>query len=142
MEQLIEFVSAHALLSAAWLGLFVMLIYNLLGTRLQGYQQISPQELTLMVNREEAQVLDIRAVDQFRKGHIAGSKNILESKIRENNKAELEKFAGHPIIVVCESGITAGKACATLKKLGLESIYSLRGGMNEWRQANLPVVTK
>lgn len=142
MEQFMDFVGANPLLSAAWLALFVMLIYSFFSAGLRAYKLIGPQELTMLVNREEAQVLDIRSVDSFRKGHIAGAKNLLASKITENNKAELEKYSSHPIILVCESGMTANKACVTLTKLGFSSVYNLKGGMNEWRQANLPVATK
>lgn len=142
MEQFMDFVGANALLCAGWLALFGMLIYSFFAAGLRGFKLIGPQELTLLVNREDAQVLDIRPIDTFRKGHIAGAKNILASKITENNKADLEKYSGHPIIVVCESGVTANKACTTLKKMGFDSVYNLKGGMNEWRQANLPVATK
>ncbi|GGA89069.1 rhodanese-like domain-containing protein [Neiella marina] len=142
MDQLIEFVSANPLLSGAWIILAGMLIYSFIGGRFRGYDLVSPHELTMLVNRDNATVVDIRAVDSFRKGHIAGAKNITASKITESNRSELEKLAGKPIIVVCEAGMTANKACATLKQLGLENIYSLRGGMNEWRQANLPVASK
>ncbi|MCM2681045.1 rhodanese-like domain-containing protein [Echinimonas agarilytica] len=142
MDQFIEFVSANPLLSAAWVGLFIMLIYSFIGAKMRGYTSITSQELTMMVNREDATVVDIRPTDTFRKGHIAGAKNIVESKITENNKPELEKLSGHPIIVVCETGMTAGKSCAALKAMGFESIFSLRGGMAEWRQANLPTASK
>lgn len=142
MTQFMDFVSANPLLCAAWLALFVMLIYSFFSATLRGYKLVGPQELTLLVNREEGQVLDIRSIDSFRKGHIAGAKNILASKITENNKAELEKYSGRPIILVCDSGMTANKACATLVKLGFNQVYNLRGGMNEWHQANLPVATK
>lgn len=142
MAQFMEFISAHPLLAAAWVALFGMLIYSFFSAGLRKYKLVTPQELTLLVNREEAQIVDIRPVDNFRKGHIAGAKNILASKITEKGNGELEKFADRPIILVCESGMTANQSCATLSKAGRESVYCLKGGMNEWRQANLPVATK
>lgn len=142
MDQYIDFVSANPLLSGAWIVLAGMLIYSFIGARMRGFKLVSPHELTMLVNRDDATVVDIRATDTFRKGHITGAKNIVASKITESNRSELEKLAGKPIIVVCEAGMTANKACATLKQLGLEQVYSLRGGMNEWRQANLPVTGK
>ncbi len=142
MAQFMDFVSANPLLCAAWLALFGMLIYSLFSASLRSFKMISPTELTTLVNRESGQVIDIRPIDSFRKGHIAGAKNLVESKITENNKAELEKYASHPIIVVCESGMTANKVCTRLTQMGFESVYNLRGGMQEWRQANLPVATK
>ena len=37
--------------------------------------------------------------------------------------------------------MTSKKALETLRKSGFESVYDLKGGMNAWSQAGLPVVT-
>jgi rhodanese-related sulfurtransferase len=44
-------------------------------------------------------------------------------------------------VAVCDSGITSSKAVNTLRKAGFESVYNLKGGMNAWGQAGLPVVS-
>ena len=46
-----------------------------------------------------------------------------------------------PVVAVCDSGITSSKAVNTLRKAGFESVYNLKGGMNAWGQAGLPVVS-
>ena len=46
-----------------------------------------------------------------------------------------------PVIAVCDSGISSTRAVNTLRQQGFESVYGLKGGMNGWSQAGLPVVT-
>ena len=59
-------------------------------------------------------------------------------------------FDGHPstytsdngksIILVCETGGSSPSAGETLKKEGYKDIYILRGGINQWKMDNLPLV--
>ena len=44
-----------------------------------------------------------------------------------------------PLVVVCPTGTRAGRAVATLKKLGFENARALAGGTAAWREANLPI---
>jgi rhodanese-related sulfurtransferase len=56
--------------------------------------------------------------------------------------ANLEKIRKHKsVITVCDAGITSNQAVNTLRKSGLDNVYNLRGGINGWTQANLPLVT-
>jgi len=142
MEQIFEFIGNHPILVVAWLGLLSALIYSLISAKLGGYSVFNTHEATMLINREDAVVLDTRAQDVFRKGHIAGARNISASKIEEKQISELEKYQQHPIIVVDDSGLTSSKTCSQLHKQGFEKVGYLRGGMGEWRQAGLPVAKK
>ena len=51
---------------------------------------ITRGEATRLINKEDAVVVDLRQRDDFRKGHIAGSINLLPSDIKANNVGELE----------------------------------------------------
>ena len=46
-----------------------------------------------------------------------------------------------PIVAVCDNGISSTRSVNLLRKQGFESVYGLKGGMNGWTQAGLPVVT-
>jgi rhodanese-related sulfurtransferase len=35
--------------------------------------------------------------------------------------------------------MSAGKACKELQKLGFEQVYTLKGGINTWLNASLPL---
>ena len=54
---------------------------------------------------------------------------------------KLDRFKNKPVVAVCDAGITSSKAVAGLRNAGFVSVYSLKGGMNAWGQAGLPVVS-
>ncbi|NIO39800.1 MAG: rhodanese-like domain-containing protein, partial [Burkholderiales bacterium] len=57
------------------------------------------------------------------------------------NKDKIKKYKSRPILAVCDTGMTSSRAVDKLRKQGLESVYGLKGGINAWTQANLPLVT-
>lgn len=140
MQQYIEFFSNHPILSAVWVVLFVMLIVSVIKSRFSAVQQLSPTELTLQVNRHDAVVVDIRAEADFAKGHITGARQLALGDIEKQQLAGLEKHKAQPIIVVCQAGMTAQKAAASLIKQGFNKVSVLQGGMSGWTGASLPVV--
>ena len=50
MEQYIEFIGNHYILSAAWVALFIMVIYSFIGARLRGYKNANPATATQLIN--------------------------------------------------------------------------------------------
>lgn len=140
MQQYIEFFSSHPILSAVWVVLFVMLMVSIIKSRFSAVKQLSPTELTLQVNRDDAVVIDIRAEADFAKGHITGARHLALSDIEKQQLAGLEKHKAQPIIVVCQAGMTAQKAAASLIKQGFSKVSVLQGGMSGWTGASLPVV--
>jgi rhodanese-related sulfurtransferase len=103
--------------------------------------RLSPAEATLMMNREDALVLDVRETGEWSSGHIQGARHITLAQL-EKRMSEIEKFKEKPIIVVCASGNRSASACGQLKKGGFDKVYSLGGGVSSWIEANLPLTTK
>ena len=52
---------------------------------------------------------------------------------------EVAKNKALPLVLVCASGMRSSRAVSVARKLGYEKVFSLRGGMNAWKEANLPV---
>ncbi len=92
---------------------------------------INPAEATLLINREDAQVVDVREADEFAGGHLPEARNIPAGKLADR-VGEIEKFKDRPLILCCASGIRSGKACEQLKKAGFTRLYSLDGGFDAW----------
>lgn len=115
----------------------------LIGTSFMGSMgsRVSTTEATTMINREDAQILDVRDASEFSTGHLMGARNIQVAKFADR-AADLEKMKGNPVIVCCETGIRSGKAVSELKKLGFDRVFSLDGGMAAWAKAGLPVTSK
>ncbi|HAB92332.1 MAG: rhodanese-like domain-containing protein [Thiopseudomonas sp.] len=135
LAKFLEFITAHYVLSGTFIVLVVLLIVQ--QSRNAG-RNLSSRELTAMVNRDEAFILDIRPKKEFSTGHIVGSVNISSDQLKDK-MVELEKHKDKTIIVVCASGMNAGGACAELKKAGFTAAR-LSGGITGWRSENLPVV--
>jgi rhodanese-related sulfurtransferase len=99
---------------------------------------VNPGEATMLINREDAHILDIREVDEFAAGHLPEAQNIPAGKLAERI-AELEKFKDKPIVVCCASGMRSSKACGELGKLGFTRVHNLAGGVDAWVGAGYPV---
>jgi len=103
--------------------------------------RVTPAEATLLMNREDALVLDVRETGEWSSGHIAGARHITLGQL-DKRMSEIEKFKDRPIIVCCASGNRSSSACGQLKKGGFEKVFSLGGGVSAWLEANLPLTTK
>jgi len=103
--------------------------------------RVTPAEATLLMNREDALVLDVRETGEWSSGHIAGARHITLAQL-DKRMSEIEKFKDRPIIVCCASGNRSSSACGQLKKGGFERVFSLGGGLSAWLEASLPLTTK
>lgn len=106
-----------------------------------GGKGVSVNEATLLINREDAVVLDVREASEWSAGHIPNARHIALGRL-QSHLSELEKFKDKPIIVCCASGNRSSSACGTLKRAGFERVYNLEGGIGAWSGAGLPVTKK
>lgn len=125
-----------------WIGLMLgsgaMLLWPMLRGGASGATDVSPAEAVLLINRENALVLDVREEGEFAAGHIPDAKNIPLAKLTER-ASELRKYQQKPLLVNCQGGVRSANACGQLKKAGFTRIYNLRGGLTAWNEAKLPV---
>lgn len=139
MDQVIEFASNNFLLAGIWVAIVLMLVYSYISGFISPVKEVSVHEMTLLINRENALVLDTRAANDFKAGHITGARQIKPDELRERNFVKLEKHKDTPIIVVCAMGNSARAVAAAMLKAGYSKVNVLKGGMNAWNQAGLPV---
>ncbi|MBD8513264.1 rhodanese-like domain-containing protein [Photobacterium sp. WH77] len=140
MQQFIEFVTSNPILSLVWVGLVLALISSMVKQKTAGYAVVTPNQATVLVNREDGVFVDIRSKDDFQRGHIAGALHILPSEIKAENFGLLEKYKSAPIIVVCKTGQTAQESASLLHKAGYAKVSLLKDGLISWNEANLPLV--
>lgn len=136
MALFLDFVAAKWYLFAAAGVLLVLLIRH---ENRKGAVSLTPAQLTALVNRESALVLDLRDPGEFRQGHIVESLNIPHGKFQER-AGELERYRDRPVVVVCKMGQFSGSIAKTLKQQGFAHVYRLGGGILEWQAAQLPLV--
>jgi rhodanese-related sulfurtransferase len=140
MDQIVEFVTNHYILSGLFASLLAALIYTTVANQLSSLKELSTHEATLLMNKENAYILDIRTVVEFKKGHILGSKQIKADLVTKGDFTALEKSKDKPIIVVCAMGMTSKRTASQMIKAGFENVATLKGGINAWQGANLPII--
>ena len=104
-------------------------------------RQLAPDEVIGQLDTQNPPlILDVREPDEYNGelGHIAGSV-LIPLKELSGRAAELERYRGRPIIVVCRAGVRSTTAAAMLYGLGYERVYNLKDGMVEWNDRKLPV---
>jgi rhodanese-related sulfurtransferase len=102
-----------------------------------GAGRVSTADAVKLINRERAVLIDVSEPAEYAAGHAAGSKSVPIAGLETSTA--LPKNKALPLVVVCPTGARAGRAVATLKKLGFENARALAGGTAAWREANLPI---
>src|SRR5690606_8819996 len=138
LERLPDFIGNHPILSLAFVGIAFALIANEIAHLRRGYKSLSPALLTHLINRENALVVDVSPLNDFEKGHIVGSKNVVMSQFDPENKL-LAKAQELPIAVVCRNGMVSGQAAKRLVKAGFKRVHWLDGGIGAGQAADLPL---
>ncbi|MEW6353725.1 MAG: rhodanese-like domain-containing protein [Pseudomonadota bacterium] len=141
MQRLGEFIINHWELFLALGLILILLVMTTLSRRLLGFKELPPAQVTHMINRENAVILDVREDKEFNEGHIVHAVHAPLSTLEARMKS-LEKFKGRPIIVTCQNGDRSARAAALLHKHGFAPVYKLAGGLTAWRDAKYPLSAK
>ena len=139
MDTFLEFTGNHTLLVTALMVSFFLLIATELRRKAAGMINIEPADAIALMNND-AMVIDVRSADAYANGHIVNARNIPFDELSAN-EARLNQFKPKPVVTVCDTGMTSVRAVDALKKQGFENVYGIKGGMNAWSQAGLPVVS-
>ncbi|WP_058913690.1 rhodanese-like domain-containing protein [Entomohabitans teleogrylli] len=140
MQEIMQFVSRHPILSIAWVGLLIAVLYTTFKGLTSKVKVITRGEVTNLINKEDAVVVDLRQRDDFRRGHITHSLNVLPTEIKNGSFGELEKHKTKPVIVVDANGMASQESATLLMKAGFERVYLLKEGIAGWSGENLPLI--
>jgi rhodanese-related sulfurtransferase len=141
MEQFFVFLQKSTMnmaLFAATLISGAMLVWPLVARLMRPGQEVGPAEAVQLINRRDAVVLDVRNAAEYKSGHITNARHVPEAELEARTK-ELEKVKSKPIIVSCARGNRSAGVAGRLRKLGFNEVFSLRGGLTAWEQANMPL---
>ena len=141
MEEFIDFASRHYFLFGALAAIIILIIVNEAKQFTKGYKELSPADAVLLINRDNAIVLDVREANELSQGSIIGSKHIALSAL-SNKVDSLSKDKDKPILVVCKMGNRSSQACKLLLKNSYTKVFGLKGGITAWINDQLPVTKK
>lgn len=101
-------------------------------------KKATPLEVTQLINRGKATIVDVRDAAAFAGGHLPDAKHIPVAELAKRS-GELEKFKSKTIVVVCEKGARAPAAASILGKAGFGDVVALEGGQAAWQSQGLPL---
>lgn len=98
MPMAITFAKNHTLIVVAWVAVFIMVIYHFIKAATSKTKVIDNAEAVALMNNQNAVVIDLRSIDEFGKGHIINSLNLLPTEIKNNNIGKIEQHKETPVI--------------------------------------------
>jgi rhodanese-related sulfurtransferase len=132
------FVEKNWLLILTFVASGLMLLWPLVARRLSPMKDVGTPDAILLINRDNAVLLDVRETAELTSGKLPNAVHIPLSQLTERI-GELAKMSSRPVVVYCASGMRSRRAGAALAKTGFASIYQLRGGIKAWKDAGLPL---
>ncbi|WP_028008398.1 rhodanese-like domain-containing protein [Solimonas flava] len=141
MAQFFEFFQAHVWLFVALGVVLALLIANEVHGNLTGGKRMSPAEAVRLINDRDPLIVDVRPLAEFKRGHLLNAFHAPLGKFDEY-LGQLAKDKARPVLVYCALGVSSSTAVEKLRKNGFAEVYPLRGGINAWSMANLPLTTK
>ncbi|MFB6612749.1 rhodanese-like domain-containing protein [Streptomyces sp. NPDC056367] len=104
----------------------------------RGPARVLPADAHRRARHEGAVLLDVREPAEWAAGHAPGAVHTPLSALLAG--AGLPSAArGRPLIVICRSGHRSQRAARLLTERGAAAV-DVKGGMNAWAAAGLPVV--
>ncbi len=95
-------------------------------------KEISQQEIRqILFSHKDVQLIDVREIEEYREGHIEGSK-LIPLSILSEQVDQLDR--NRPVVLICRSGNRSSQACEILTTRGFQA-SSLRGGLSAWTTA-------
>jgi len=98
---------------------------------------VTPAQATMLINRQDAIVLDVRDSNDYANGRILNARSVPLGQI-DKRVGELARFKDRPVIICDETGARTSQALAAFRKHGFNNAVTLAGGLSGWRQAGLP----
>lgn len=138
MERLIEFASNNWLLVLAFFGVLSAILFTEIRRLTSGTKTIDAAVATRLYNREDAVFVDCRGEGDFRKGRLPGAVNIPASAVDKYVKV-LDKHQGKPVVVYCNQGMQSSAVAEKIRKAGFAQVYTLRGGITQWKGDGFPI---
>jgi rhodanese-related sulfurtransferase len=94
--------------------------------------EIAPHQLARM--KPHPLIIDIREQREYLLGHIEAAIHLHRNAF-ENKVLEMAPEFDTPIVIYCATGAACATAAETLRRVGYQKIFSLKGGLQNWLEA-------
>ena len=89
---------------------------------------------------DQFHLVDVREDHEWAKDHLPGAIHLSKGIIERDAEQKLPDPKAE-IILYCGGGFRSALAADNLQKMGYTNVYSMDGGIRDWREKGLPLVT-
>lgn len=105
--------------------------------RANGFMTVTPPEAMQLINSRQGLVMiDVRSPQELSEGVIKGSHNVPLWPVMQG---QLNLPKDTPLLVICAVGGRSYAAGQALVRWGFTEVYNLKGGIDGWKRAGLPL---
>ncbi len=140
MHEYLQFAAHHWLLVTALAIIVILIVADELHRRIRGALEIEPAAAVALINRG-ALVVDCRKAEDHAAGHITGSRHIPLTEL-EKRSEELKRKKAKPVLAIGANPREAAQAASVLRRTGIETVFTLKGGLAAWTKQHLPLEKK
>src|SRR3954463_10978720 len=108
--------------------------------RVQRIEEIEPFEAAEEIDGGDAVLVDTREPHEYQEAHLENGK-LVPPGLLSDEIATAAPERPPPPILYCRSGNRSALAAAQLQQLGYENVASMSGGILQWQEQGLPVVS-
>jgi len=120
---------------AGWFGSDVISGWKASGGQMMATRHVEPSDLVAQMSTG-ATVVDVRAIAEWRSGHIVGS---IHAPLGRLMTQLADKPRSQPVVLLCESGSRSAIGASLLTAAGFTDVSNLTGGLAAWRREGRPL---
>ena len=101
------------------------------------------QVIEYILTSPDLLIIDSRKKSEYLKGHIEGSINILNTRLKQSDLEQISPDKSKAILFYCNGTrcLRSSDSINKAKSWGYKRLIWFRGGWKEWTEKRLPVVT-
>ncbi|MFL5241042.1 MAG: rhodanese-like domain-containing protein [Gemmataceae bacterium] len=84
-------------------------------------------------------LIDVREESEWAKDHLPGAIHLSRGILERDIEARFPE-AKTEMILYCGGGFRSALAADNLQKMGYTNVYSMDGGIRDWREKGLPLI--
>ena len=104
-------------------------------------RELTVDEVKKKLDQAEKFILvDVREDSEWAQEHLPGAIHVGKGVIERDIEQRVPDVAS-PIVLYCGGGFRSALAADNLRKMGYENVWSMDGGIRDWRQKGYPLTT-
>jgi rhodanese-related sulfurtransferase len=105
----------------------------------RGVKELTVNDVKVKLERGETfHLIDVREESEFAKDHLPNAVHLGKGIIERDIESRVPDTATE-IVLYCGGGFRSALAADNLQKMGYTNVWSMDGGIRDWRQAGYPL---